>query len=145
MAVDNSKLPRGLRNNNPGNIEKTKPGRAMWNGEIESTDPRFAQFVDIKYGYRAMFKLIERYILKLGKTNLTDIINTWAPPVENNTHGYVERVAKESGVDPHVTIGSKDKDKLTRIVAAMSLVENGRPAVPNEVEAGWKLYAKQNA
>lgn len=135
-------LPRGLKNFNPGNIEKSKPGKPFWNGEIESTDPRFAQFVAMEYGYRAMFKLLQRYIDKLGKDTLEEIINTWAPPVENNTNGYVARVSKDSGIDPKVEITWRDRDKLTKIVAAMSFVENGVKADMKEVLKGWELYEK---
>ena len=57
---------RGLRNNNPLNIEKTK-GRTPWQGEIvPSKDNRFAQFTTMAYGYRAAFKLLNNYQRNYG-------------------------------------------------------------------------------
>ena len=47
-----SKLPRGLRNNNPGNI---RLGSNRWVGEIRpSQDKEFCQFRSMKHGYRAL-------------------------------------------------------------------------------------------
>ena len=58
--------PRGLRNNNPLNIEKTKGGNP-WRGEIvPSKDSRFAQFTTMAYGYRAAFKLLNNYQRNYG-------------------------------------------------------------------------------
>ena len=44
-------LPRGLRNNNPGNIRNSS---TVWVGEITpSKDKSFKQFKSMAYGYRA--------------------------------------------------------------------------------------------
>lgn len=44
--------PRGLRNNNPGNIRTTKD---RWQGlRPQQTDPAFFQFTEMRYGYRAL-------------------------------------------------------------------------------------------
>ena len=141
---DKSKWPRGLRMNNPGNIEKTKPGKQKWQGEIESTDSRFAQFVDIRYGYRAMFKLLYNYITKLKKNTIEGMISTWAPPlnnegkVENNTEAYIKTVSTNSKVDRKKVLTKDSAEDLIAIVAAMSGVENGRIAVIDDVRKGYE-------
>ena len=47
----NSSLPRGLRNNNPGNIRKNSD---VFQGEKTSSDREFKQFKSMAYGYRAL-------------------------------------------------------------------------------------------
>ena len=44
--------PRGLRNNNPGNLRLSGD---RWKGlRPVQTDKEFFQFTDMRYGYRAM-------------------------------------------------------------------------------------------
>ena len=60
-------LPRGLRNNNPGNI---RINGDLFQGEVRpSKDKSFKQFETMAYGYRAMFVILRNYIrnYKLGR------------------------------------------------------------------------------
>lgn len=51
-----TELPRGLRNNNPGNIRRNSN---VFQGEkIPSSDRQFKQFKTLAYGYRAVFKIL---------------------------------------------------------------------------------------
>lgn len=130
-------MSRGLKNNNPGNIEKNS---TKWQGlSRDQTDSRFFVFDDIYYGYRAMFRTLRTYKEKHGKKTIEQIINRWAPPVENATHTYIDVVAKEAGIAPTDEVDVYDKDLMCKIVSAMSRVENGKPAVMREVEKGWEL------
>lgn len=46
--------PRGLRNNNPGNIRLSS---TKYQGEVQpSQDTAFKQFESMAYGYRAIFR-----------------------------------------------------------------------------------------
>ena len=50
-------LPRGLRNNNPGNIRITKD---KWQGLREKQeDKSFFQFTEMKWGYRALIRTLQ--------------------------------------------------------------------------------------
>ena len=130
-------MSRGLRNNNPGNIEKNS---TKWQGlSRDQTDSRFFQFDDIAYGYRAMFRTLRTYKEKHGMNTIEQMINRWAPPVENHTSAYVNAVAKASGVSKDTEVNVYDKDLMCKIVAEMSRVENGKPAVMTDVEKGWNL------
>lgn len=52
----NNNLPRGLRNNNPGNIRRNSD---VFQGEIRpSKDKSFKQFETMPYGYRAIFRIL---------------------------------------------------------------------------------------
>ena len=132
--------PRGLRNNNPLNIEKTKGGNP-WQGEIvPSKDSRFAQFTSMAYGYRAAFKLLNNYQRNYGLDTIRKMISRWAPSNENHTEAYVKAVSDRSGVPAAGRTTTTNHDVMVPIVAAMSFVENGVEANIADVEAGWKLF-----
>lgn len=116
-------LPRGIRNNNPGNIEKT--GDA-WQGLADiQPDSRFFTFIDPVYGIRALAKIIRNYRDRYGLNTVQGIINRWAPPVENNTSAYVRAVAAKVGVAPTEPL-AWDAGQLRRLVEAIIQHENGQ-------------------
>lgn len=88
---------RGLRNNNPGNIRLS--ATTQWQGEVRpSRDRSFCQFKTMAHGYRALIKLLQNYRKLNGCRTISDFINRWAPPTENNTSGYINRVCREMQV-----------------------------------------------
>lgn len=128
---------RGLRNNNPGNIRLS---RTLWQGEVRpSQDKSFCQFRGMDYGYRALIKLLQNYRTLNACRTMADFINRWAPPVENNTSGYIRRVCAEMQVPANHVPDIREKATMCAFAAAISQVENGVPAVMTEVEAGWNL------
>lgn len=129
---------RGLRNNNPGNIRKNG---IVYQGEVvPSKDEAFKQFTTMAYGYRAMFVVLHTYQRKYGINTIADMIIRYAPSVENHTTVYIDAVSEWSGVPATSHITTTNRDVMIPIVAAMSRVENGTPAVMKDVEAGWKLF-----
>jgi len=119
------KVPRGIRNNNPGNIDFNKANK--WVGQVGIErgvpNPRFAEFVDPESGIRAIAKLLIGYHKK-GFTTVQMMINRWAPPLENDTGAYVKSVADRLGVSPtlHLTISLY---MLQVMVTAIIQHENG--------------------
>lgn len=111
---------RGFRNNNPGNIEYHASN--PWRGQTGS-DGRFAIFSDMRYGIRALGKLIDTYHDRYGLITIEGIINRWAPPHENETTSYIGSVASYTGVDSRSPI-NLERDKPA-IVAAIIRHENG--------------------
>jgi hypothetical protein len=107
--------PRGIRNNNPGNIDRNA---TEWQGmaDDQSTDPRFIVFKTPEYGIRALAKTLLAYQSLHGLNTIRAIINRWAPPVENNTASYISAVAADCGVKPD------DKIKLDRVAIMKPLV-----------------------
>lgn len=133
-------MTRGLKNNNPGNI---RISAIKYLGEVpKSKDMAFKQFESMAYGYRAMFVLLYTYQVKNGLKTIRQMIDRYAPPVENNTAGYIGSVAKWSGVGADSPITATNRDVMIPIVAAMSRVENGVSAVMADVERGWELFIK---
>ena len=135
--MENNNVPRGLRNNNPGNIRKT---RDKWQGlKTEQTDESFFQFEAPKWGYRALIRTLQNYRRRHGCQTIADFIRRWAPHTENNTNGYITRVCRELQVPSTYIPDVDDKDTMCAFAAAISLVENGRPACMGDVRQGWDL------
>jgi hypothetical protein len=90
---------RGIRNNNPGNLRKTG---IPWLGKVvPGTDASFEQFKTMPYGIRAMLlDIIGKH--KRGLNTIQELISVWAPPVENDTSGYINSVATRSGISKFV-------------------------------------------
>lgn len=131
-------MSRGIRNNNPGNI---RCSATIYQGEKRpSTDKSFKQFCNMAYGYRAMFMLLYTYQKRYGLHTLRQMIARYAPPNENNTDLYIETVATWADVEPDLSIQTTSRDVMVPLVAAMSRMENGVPAVMSDVETDWKLF-----
>lgn len=130
-------MSRGLRNNNPGNIRNSS---TVWIGEVTpSKDKSFKQFKSMAYGYRATIKLLQNYRKIHNCQTVSDFIKRWAPPSENNTSGYISRVCSEMQVPNTYIPDIEDKNTMCAFAAAISLVENGVPAIMEDVYAGWEL------
>src|SRR5579872_14880 len=91
-------LPRGIRNNNPGNIRRSID---KWQGLADpdhQTDPDFFIFQNPIYGIRAIARILITYQDKYGLQGVKGIISRWAPSSENKTDAYVAAVVKNTGM-----------------------------------------------
>ncbi len=131
------KTSRGYRNNNPLNIRRND---TKWQGLREKqTDSAFFQFKEIAYGYRAAIKILRIYQSKYGLKTLREMINRWAPPMENDTAVYIYTVCTRSNIRHDVPIDLYDKDIVCRILEAMAFVENGSAGNYSDIEKGFEL------
>lgn len=134
---DGGKQPRGLRNNNPGNI---RIGRTRYLGEIvPSSDREFRQFSSMAWGYRAIFVLLDSYSRR-GIDTIRGIVSRYAPSNENDTSGYARFVCRLSGLGEDEPLDMGDRNTMVPVVAAISKMENGVAADIDEVLAGWELF-----
>lgn len=132
-------VSRGVRNNNPGNIDYNKAN--AWQGQLglerDVPNPRFARFDTPENGIRALGKLIRTYQNKHGLKTIEEIISRWAPGVENDTAAYVNQVAKAVGVAAHANINVNAVTLLRPLVQAIIRHENGYdPYTPEVVREG---------
>lgn len=131
------KQPRGLRNNNPLNIERTGDS---WRGmSPEQRDPRFVQFVAPEWGIRAAVVILRNYQRRYHLHTLTEILHRYAPAVENHTKRYIERVSSRAGISPDTPLDLTDRELVSRIIEAMWLVECGVPGDPEVIRRGLDL------
>lgn len=117
---------RGIRNNNPGNIDYHP--KNQWLGQLpfeSSIEPRFCRFILPEYGVRALMKLLQNYHLS-GFNTIEKIIHRWAPSVENETAIYIHRVAEALKVKPTETIDPFDKKTVIELAKAIIFHENGQ-------------------
>jgi hypothetical protein len=129
--------PRGIRNNNPGNVRRSV---TVWRGQSEhQTDSAFVQFVSMAYGVRALAVILRAYVSKHNLHTLTGIIWRWAPPIENNTAAYVAAVAKATGFDPHANLNLNDPATLRALAKAIIEHEDGRDIAWSDIVAGVAL------
>lgn len=131
------KQPRGLRNNNPLNIERTGD---RWRGmSPEQRDPRFVQFVAPEWGVRAAVVILRNYQRRYHLHTLTEILHRYAPAVENHTKRYIERVSSRAGISPDTPLDLTDRELVSRIIEAMWMVECGVPGDPEVIRRGLDL------
>jgi hypothetical protein len=119
-------LPRGIRNNNPINLEF-----AGQDGATKESGPngRFAVFPTMAAGQDAA---LNQFKMDAGQGNDTvrGLITKYAPPSENDTNGYVAYMAKALGVGPDDHLDFNNPDVAYAFLGGMSSMENGKqPAV----------------
>lgn len=128
---------RGIRNCNPGNLRLSQD---KWQGlRPVQTDRDFFQFTEMRWGYRALMRTLQTYRRRHKCHTVADFITRWAPDCENNTGAYIRSVCRDMQVPSVYVPDVDDKATLTAMAVAISKVENGVPADPKEVEAGWDL------
>ena len=130
----------GYLNNNPGNIRKTAD---YWIREVSGSDPDFKTFSSMEWGYRAMFVLLKSYLDK-GYNTVNLILNRWAPPSENDTRAYINRVVQLTGFTEHQTL-TYEEQTMKKLVAAISQHENGVTPNWTQIEGGWSLTGEVQA
>ncbi|PYB92757.1 structural protein P5 [Pseudomonas sp. MB-090624] len=136
--------PRGVRNNNPGNIDFNP--RNDWQGQIgKEPGGRFAIFDTPENGIRALGKLLINYRGKDGMPGVggkgidtvLETINRWAPSNENDTQAYAAAVAKRIGVRTTDTIDIRNPATLKWMVVSIIIHENGgNPYPPGIIDEG---------
>ena len=151
--MDDIKLPRGYRNNNPLNIDYyNRYGQVAnnWQGQTGvEPEGRFAQFKTMPYGYRAALITLRTYIKKYGANTIAKMIGRWAPAAadNNNTDNYIRFVSNMTDINKDQIIDRNDADSLCKIVYAMTLFENGendltkQMGLPNmeTIKLGWEI------
>ncbi len=106
---------RGIKNNNPLNIRIVQ--NQNWLGEVKpNTDLSFEQFKSVEYGLRAGLLLLLNYKYKYNKDTITEIINTFAPPNENDTNKYINFVSKQTGIDKNKTLSIEDYKAVIKAI-----------------------------
>lgn len=122
--------PRGIRNNNPGNIEYSP----VWqNLDDPPTDGRFCRFKTAPDGIRAMARILITYQDKRRAKDgsridtVREVIDRWAPESENNTSDYVKSVRRVMGLGEEVDgeIDVHDYSCMKLLVTAIIRHENG--------------------
>jgi len=120
----NEQTPRGIRNNNPGNIRwgcnwlgLTKNGKNI--------DPSFCVFTSPVYGIRALARILKNYQELYGLNTIRRIISRYAPTNENQTLAYINGVSKQLGISPDASINLNETAVMCIFIKAIVRIENG--------------------
>lgn len=144
----NNRQPRGIRNYNPGNIERSN---TRWQGMAldQSDDERFIVFGHPVWGIRAIARTLITYQdsrrAKDGSRidSVREIIERWAPAHENDTGAYAKQVAKALGIGPDdERVDVYDFDTMRALVMAIIRHENGPGPLPGGHWYGDALIAE---
>ncbi|MEX3020234.1 hypothetical protein AB4K05_11650 [Kluyvera sp. STS39-E] len=120
---------RGIRNNNPGNLEFSASN--PWVGQT-GDDGRFAKFETPEHGIRALGRNLLSY-QRQGIDTVSDIINRWAPASDNNdTDAYIRAVCAQVGVTADQPIDASNPNTLKALCAAIIHHENGSQPYSND-------------
>jgi hypothetical protein len=126
-------MPRGIRNNNPGNI---RLGKTRWQGQKPvQADTDFIEFETPLMGLRALMRLLLTYNARYGLDTVESIINRYAPPHENATDHYIHGVSRRLGVTRKQRLKLTDEKTLAHLAAAIVRHENG--AAPKNRPDDW--------
>ena len=135
----NQTLPRGIRNNNPGNIRHG----ANWlglNPNGRNIDSAFCVFESPVFGIRALAKVLINYKKIHGLNTVRQIVSRYAPPNENKTAAYIQTVAKQLEVYPDTKIDIEERGVLTVFIKAVIRMENGiQPYSDETIQKGIDL------
>lgn len=137
--------PRGIRNNNPGNLNYIGQNGATLE---EHATPRFARFNSAFEGFAALGKQIKAYYNGTSKAagyqklqSVEDIISRFAPASENNTQAYINKLSNMLGVGRGDSLNIQDPQVLATLMNGITQIENGKnPYAPEMV-----LKAAQSA
>lgn len=141
------KQPRGIRNYNPGNIERNG---TRWQGmAVAQADSRFIVFGHPVWGIRAIARTLITYQDARRARNgsridtVREFIERWAPAHENNTDAYAKQVAKALGIGPDdETVDVYDFATMRALVQAIVRHENGPGPLPGGNWYGDALIAE---
>lgn len=122
--------PRGIRNNNPGNIRIGQ----KWQGLAPvQSDGAFCVFTTPQFGIRAIARIMLTYQAQDGCDTLRKIVSRWAPAVENDVPAYLAAVVHAVGVDPDAAIDVDQVGVMLPLAKAIILHENGQDPYPDSL------------
>lgn len=138
------KLPRGIRNNNPGNI---RDNGIKWQGQVpdsQRTDKEFLEFLTFADGVRAKIMILRNYIAN-GFNTPVKMFNRYAPASDNNnTNVYIQNACKVLGIGPFDKI-EPTKANFQKLAAMICSMENGKEWTISlqDFEDGWAKLPDQ--
>ncbi|HAX6903735.1 TPA: lytic transglycosylase domain-containing protein, partial [Escherichia coli] len=118
-------LSRGIRNNNPGNLNFAgQKGATLESGP----NARFASFPTMLEGIAALDRQVMLY-LKRGKNTIDQIIDIYAPSSDgNNTSSYKSYLSRYTGLGVKEKIDGSNFDVMKKLIQGIINHENGAAA-----------------
>ncbi|MEQ9641473.1 MAG: peptidoglycan DD-metalloendopeptidase family protein [Alphaproteobacteria bacterium] len=124
--------PRGLRNNNPGNLRKDGTEWAGLRTADLQLDTAFYQFIAMEWGIRAMARVLRTYRDHYGIRTLRAMSARWAPfadhndPVRHAQNVLANAPGVANSIDMDIDLA--DPAVAFGVVRGIAVAENGRKA-----------------
>ena len=124
-------LPRGFRNNNPGNM---RISANAWLGladmadmtDFQRNEKSFCVFREPEWGMRALAVLLRTYKREHGLVTPMGIISRYAPSGDNNdVASYSAALASALGVGVGSVVNADDDATVIKMIKAIARHENG--------------------
>ena len=130
----NNKVPRGLRNNNPGNLRSNPYNEHFWKKQIGS-DGQFCKFESMYFGIRALCRLLLTYYKRGWLKNAVIFVEHYAPASDHNNvlayAAYVSSAWLYGEFSPH------------QLAVLIMQMENGESFIDDEMikfARYWSYY-----
>lgn len=135
--------PRGIRNNNPGNLNFAGQSGATKEG---GEGGRFAVFESMEQGVAALYRQLQIYFKK-GVNTLSSIVKTYAPASDgNNVDAYISALSKATGKGANEAINAGDTTTIARLMKGIVDHENGKGYISSsDIMGGIQLGAGSSA
>lgn len=128
---------RGIRNNNPGNLEFAGQAGAV----REDGEGRFAKFSSMEQGIAALANQLQLYQSR-GIDTISKIMDKYAPPGENKTGAYKSFLSSQTGFGVDKKLDFNDTDTLRSMLKGLIAKEVGPGNVSmDQINAGLSLRA----
>lgn len=143
-----TKIPLGIRLNNPGNIRYNAHNRFIG---LCGQENGFCKFESRVYGIRACYVVVRNYIRR-GIVCPASIIARYAPPSENNTDRYIKFVCQYMGnqlyedkhlFDKHTPI-MWQSSIFKLLIDAIIRYEVGYAMTKEELDSAYRLMDQYN-
>ena len=136
-------MPRGIRNNNPGNLNFANQSGAVMEG---GAGGRFAVFETMQHGVAALYKQLQIYF-KRGVNTLSSIVNTYAPASDGNDVGsYISALSRATGKGVNEVIDANDTHTIARLMQGIADHENGKGYISSsDIMGGIQLGSRSTA
>lgn len=118
----NASLPRGIRNNNPGNLKYSPANN--WQGQTGKDNGGFCIFSAPNFGLRAVGVLLRTYI-NAGYNTIGKIFPRYSPDANGVSGAYAAAVSKASGIPTTKVLSASDTASIAKIIWALVPFENG--------------------
>lgn len=132
--------PRGIRNNNPGNLNYAGQAGATKEG---GPNGRFAVFGSMTEGVAALYKQLQLYF-KRGTNTIESIVKKYAPASDgNNVMSYINQLVKVTGKGAAEMLDSADMSTIFNLMKGIINHENGKGYVSDsDIMGGIQVGAR---
>lgn len=134
--------PRGIRNNNPGNLNYAGQAGATIEG---GPNGRFAVFGSMADGIAALYRQIQIYFSR-GTNTIESIVKKYAPAGDgNDVFSYINSLVKSTGKGANEILSSSDMSVIFKLLKGIIGHENGSGYITdNQLMSGIQLGASAN-